>query len=122
MRLVESGLCRFHSQTHTRTYIHTHTHIQSGSMHPLTDPTPSHAQLLSAVPEMIGGSADLTPSNLTKVEANKVDFSQHTPLGRSVHLDHDRKWDGVAWTRAERQRRGRGGDGVGGGDGTGTGW
>ena len=40
------------------------------------------AKLVPAIPELLGGSADLTPSNLTKVEANKVDFQKATPEGR----------------------------------------
>jgi len=38
--------------------------------------------VVDKLPEMVGGSADLTPSNLTKVEGNKVDYSPASPEGR----------------------------------------
>jgi len=38
--------------------------------------------IVDKLPELVGGSADLTPSNLTKVEGNKVDYSPDTPEGR----------------------------------------
>lgn len=38
-------------------------------------------KLVPAVPEFFGGSADLTPSNNTRVEANSTDFSAATPEG-----------------------------------------
>lgn len=39
-------------------------------------------KLVPALPELIGGSADLTPSTLTRVKAHDVDFSAKTPEGR----------------------------------------
>lgn len=47
----------------------------------------SHAKVLNAVaekiPEMVGGSADLSPSNLTEL-ACSGDFQKETPIGRYV--------------------------------------
>lgn len=42
--------------------------------------------IVDKVPELIGGSADLTPSNLTKVEGNAVDYSPKTPEGRYIRF------------------------------------
>ena len=42
--------------------------------------------IVDAIPELIGGSADLTPSNLTKVEGNKVDYTPKTPEGRYIRF------------------------------------
>lgn len=42
--------------------------------------------IVPAIPELIGGSADLTPSNLTKVEGNKVDFAPATRDGRYIRF------------------------------------
>jgi transketolase len=39
-------------------------------------------KIVPAVPEFIGGSADLTPSTLTRVAGHKADFSAKTPEGR----------------------------------------
>ncbi len=41
--------------------------------------------LCPKLPELIGGSADLTPSNNTKVQ-NEVDFQPNTPEGRYIHF------------------------------------
>ncbi|EGD81735.1 transketolase [Salpingoeca rosetta] len=38
------------------------------------------------IPELIGGSADLTPSNNTKVPGNSVDFAPQTPEGRYIRF------------------------------------
>lgn len=38
-------------------------------------------KVCAVLPEFIGGSADLTPSTLTKVDANKVDYDHSTPHG-----------------------------------------
>jgi len=40
------------------------------------------SKVVDVLPELIGGSADLTPSTLTKVNGNKVDFSHQHPEGR----------------------------------------
>lgn len=41
------------------------------------------AALLPAIPALVGGSADLTPSNLTRPDyAKLVDFTSHSPQGR----------------------------------------
>lgn len=38
------------------------------------------AALLPAIPALVGGSADLTPSNLTRPDSAKlVDFTSHSP-------------------------------------------
>lgn len=42
--------------------------------------------IVDKIPELIGGSADLTPSNLTKVEGNAVDYSPKTPEGRYIRF------------------------------------
>eukprot|EP01147_Barroeca_monosierra_P007368 gene7368-7689_t len=42
--------------------------------------------IVETVPELIGGSADLTPSNNTKVPGNSVDFSSLTPEGRYLRF------------------------------------
>eukprot|EP00912_Choanoflagellata_sp_UC4_P000856 UC4_evm2s526 len=42
--------------------------------------------ILPKVPEMIGGSADLTPSNLTKTSAVDVDFQRNSPIGRYIRF------------------------------------
>eukprot|EP00043_Microstomoeca_roanoka_P011042 m.104281 g.104281 ORF g.104281 m.104281 type:complete len:685 (+) comp15073_c0_seq1:184-2238(+) len=42
--------------------------------------------LVEALPELIGGSADLTPSNNTKVPGNSVDFSAEHPEGRYLRF------------------------------------
>ena len=42
------------------------------------------AVLAEACPEMIGGSADLTGSNLTRVTATDTDFQADTPAGRYI--------------------------------------
>eukprot|EP00051_Salpingoeca_urceolata_P035783 m.31254 g.31254 ORF g.31254 m.31254 type:complete len:688 (+) comp9707_c0_seq1:242-2305(+) len=44
------------------------------------------AKLIPAIPAMIGGSADLTPSNLTRVPAHDADFSKTTPNGRYLRF------------------------------------
>jgi len=44
------------------------------------------SKLVDAIPELIGGSADLTPSNLTKVEGNKLDYSKDSRDGRYIRF------------------------------------
>lgn len=39
--------------------------------------------LAKAIPEVIGGSADLTPSNLTELKCSG-DFQKNTPAGRYI--------------------------------------
>ena len=39
-------------------------------------------KLVPAIPELLGGSADLTPSTLTRVSGHDADFSAKTPAGR----------------------------------------
>ncbi|GLE07771.1 hypothetical protein PINS_up018437 [Pythium insidiosum] len=39
----------------------------------------------SALPEIVGGSADLTPSNLTKLTMSG-DFQKNTPIGRYIRF------------------------------------
>ena len=41
--------------------------------------------LVGAIPEMIGGSADLTPSNKTHWKG-AVDFQKETPIGRYLRF------------------------------------
>lgn len=41
--------------------------------------------LSASLPELIGGSADLTPSNNTWIN-NYLDFQEHTPEGRNFHF------------------------------------
>eukprot|EP00053_Salpingoeca_punica_P011020 m.98694 g.98694 ORF g.98694 m.98694 type:complete len:684 (+) comp15561_c0_seq1:98-2149(+) len=43
-------------------------------------------KLIAVVPEFFGGSADLTPSTLTKVKANDVDFSKEHPEGNYMRF------------------------------------
>jgi len=43
-------------------------------------------KIVASVPELVGGCADLTPSCLTKVAANSVDYSKATPEGRYVRF------------------------------------
>lgn len=56
------------------------------SKHEATRKYSQHAltEVVGSLPEVVGGSADLTPSNNTKVEGNKVDYSPATPEGRYV--------------------------------------
>lgn len=42
--------------------------------------------IVPLIPEFIGGSADLTPSNLTKVEGNSLDYQPGTPAGRYLRF------------------------------------
>jgi transketolase len=42
--------------------------------------------LVDSIPELIGGSADLTPSNNTKVKGNELDFTPDTPEGRYLRF------------------------------------
>eukprot|EP00049_Salpingoeca_infusionum_P017648 m.353882 g.353882 ORF g.353882 m.353882 type:complete len:683 (-) comp16854_c0_seq1:188-2236(-) len=44
------------------------------------------SSLVDSIPELIGGSADLTPSNNTKVKGNEVDYSPATPEGRYIRF------------------------------------
>eukprot|EP00056_Hartaetosiga_gracilis_P003344 m.62932 g.62932 ORF g.62932 m.62932 type:complete len:682 (+) comp11422_c0_seq1:129-2174(+) len=44
------------------------------------------ASLVDQIPELIGGSADLTPSNNTKVKGNEVDCTPETPEGRYIRF------------------------------------
>jgi len=44
------------------------------------------AKIVPAIPELVGGSADLTPSNLTKVEGNKLDFTPESREGRYLRF------------------------------------
>eukprot|EP00040_Diaphanoeca_grandis_P030307 m.178977 g.178977 ORF g.178977 m.178977 type:complete len:686 (-) comp31954_c2_seq1:269-2326(-) len=44
------------------------------------------SKLVDLVPELIGGSADLTPSNLTKVEGNKLDYSKTSRDGKYIRF------------------------------------
>ena len=44
------------------------------------------AAIVPQLPELIGGSADLTPSNLTKVEGNAVDFQPGSYDGRYLRF------------------------------------
>lgn len=39
-----------------------------------------------AVPEFLGGSADLTPSNLTRVDGNSIDYSRTARDGRYLRF------------------------------------
>jgi transketolase len=41
--------------------------------------------LAASLPEIIGGSADLTPSNKTQFKG-AVDFQKHSPLGRYIRF------------------------------------
>lgn len=43
-------------------------------------------KICALMPEFIGGSADLTPSTLTKVAGNKLDYQRDTPLGRYLRF------------------------------------
>eukprot|EP00036_Acanthoecidae_sp_10tr_P009575 CAMPEP_0182925032 /NCGR_PEP_ID=MMETSP0105_2-20130417/8088_1 /TAXON_ID=81532 ORGANISM="Acanthoeca-like sp., Strain 10tr" /NCGR_SAMPLE_ID=MMETSP0105_2 /ASSEMBLY_ACC=CAM_ASM_000205 /LENGTH=677 /DNA_ID=CAMNT_0025062865 /DNA_START=64 /DNA_END=2097 /DNA_ORIENTATION=+ len=43
-------------------------------------------ELVPAIPELVGGSADLTPSNLTKVDGNSIDFSKDNRVGRYLRF------------------------------------
>lgn len=43
-------------------------------------------KIVPALPELMGGSADLTPSTLTKVKAHDVDFQKETPHGRYLRF------------------------------------
>eukprot|EP00730_Choanoeca_flexa_P000139 TRINITY_DN10062_c0_g1_i2.p1 TRINITY_DN10062_c0_g1~~TRINITY_DN10062_c0_g1_i2.p1 ORF type:complete len:684 (+),score=235.73 TRINITY_DN10062_c0_g1_i2:65-2116(+) len=43
-------------------------------------------EVVASLPEVVGGSADLTPSNNTKVEGNKLDYSPETPEGRYIRF------------------------------------
>ncbi|EDQ91115.1 uncharacterized protein MONBRDRAFT_20362 [Monosiga brevicollis MX1] len=43
-------------------------------------------KLVPTLPELVGGSADLTPSNLTKVKGNDLDFSHKHPEGRYIRF------------------------------------
>ena len=52
----------------------------------------TYSQTVATLSEVIGGSADLTPSTLTQVDGNKVDFNHHTPEGRYVMV-----WYGIVW-------------------------
>ena len=42
--------------------------------------------LTAAIPEMVGGSADLTPSNMTLVDEMAIDFQRQTPHGRYIRF------------------------------------
>jgi transketolase len=42
--------------------------------------------LTKAIPDLIGGSADLTPSNMTRVDEMAVDFQKATPHGRYLRF------------------------------------
>ena len=44
------------------------------------------AALVNSIPELIGGSADLTPSNLTKVDGNSLDYSPKNRDGRYIRF------------------------------------
>lgn len=44
------------------------------------------SELVNSIPELIGGSADLTPSNLTKVDGNKIDYSPTNRDGRYIRF------------------------------------
>ena len=44
----------------------------------------THTQFVEVLPEVIGGSADLTPSTLTKVKGNEVDYNHSHPEGTYV--------------------------------------
>ena len=54
------------------------------SKHEATRKYSEHAltEVVESLPEVVGGSADLTPSNNTKVKGNEVDYSPTTPEGR----------------------------------------
>ena len=54
------------------------------SKHEATRKYSAHALevITKTLPELVGGSGDLTESNCTKVEGNKEDFSAATPEGR----------------------------------------
>ena len=43
-------------------------------------------KIVPVLPELIGGSADLTPSTLTKVKGNELDFQKATPAGRYLRF------------------------------------
>eukprot|EP00041_Stephanoeca_diplocostata_P014815 m.279658 g.279658 ORF g.279658 m.279658 type:complete len:685 (-) comp19809_c0_seq1:377-2431(-) len=43
-------------------------------------------KLVPAVPEFLGGSADLTPSNLTRVDGNSIDYSRAARDGRYLRF------------------------------------
>lgn len=43
-------------------------------------------KLVDAIPDIVGGSADLTPSNCTKVQGNQLDMSPASPEGRYVRF------------------------------------
>lgn len=43
-------------------------------------------KILAKIPEMIGGSADLTPSNLTKTSVMDIDFQCESPIGRYIRF------------------------------------
>lgn len=42
--------------------------------------------IVPAIPELVGGSADLTGSNLTKVPGNEVDFSKADRTGKYIRF------------------------------------
>jgi len=44
------------------------------------------AKVVDALPELIGGCADLTPSTLTKVKGNEVDFTHQHPEGKYIRF------------------------------------